>query len=60
MPSVSSSAPSASSCTASASADSPVTPPFGSEVRQILRELGFSDDEVRGFVADGATRERYA
>lgn len=40
--------------------NSPVTPAFGSEARQILGGLGFSEKEVEAFVADGVTRERYA
>jgi crotonobetainyl-CoA:carnitine CoA-transferase CaiB-like acyl-CoA transferase len=35
----------------------PVTPPFGSETREILGGLGFSAAEVETFVADGLTRE---
>jgi crotonobetainyl-CoA:carnitine CoA-transferase CaiB-like acyl-CoA transferase len=35
----------------------PLTAPYGSETRVILRGLGFSDDEVADFVAAGVTRE---
>ena len=35
----------------------PATPPFGSEVRQLLGELGFSADDVARFIVDGATCE---
>jgi len=38
----------------------PATPPFGSEARAILGELGFTAAEVDGFVADGVTREKPA
>jgi formyl-CoA transferase len=38
----------------------PVTPPFGSEVRAILEELGFSAEEIQTFVENGATREQLA
>ncbi len=34
--------------------------PFGSETREILRELGFSEAEVDGFLAEGVTRNRFA
>ena len=37
---------------------SPVTPPFGSEARTILSDLGFTDAEVERFVTEGVTRER--
>ena len=37
---------------------SPVTPPFGSEARAILSDLGFTDAEVERFVAEGVTREQ--
>jgi crotonobetainyl-CoA:carnitine CoA-transferase CaiB-like acyl-CoA transferase len=37
----------------------PATPAFGSEVREILHELGFSDAEVAGLVAAGVTRETF-
>jgi len=36
----------------------PVTPPFGSETRQILGGLGFSAAEIEAFLAEGLTRER--
>jgi crotonobetainyl-CoA:carnitine CoA-transferase CaiB-like acyl-CoA transferase len=36
----------------------PATPPFGSEARSLLHDLGFSDAEVERFVAEGVTRER--
>jgi CoA:oxalate CoA-transferase len=36
------------------------TAAFGSETRTILRELGFSDDEAAGLVAEGVTTERLA
>jgi crotonobetainyl-CoA:carnitine CoA-transferase CaiB-like acyl-CoA transferase len=36
----------------------PVTPPFGSEVRAILHDLGFTDAEVETFIRNGATREQ--
>ena len=35
----------------------PVTPPFGSETREILGGLGFSAAEVETFLAEGLTRE---
>jgi crotonobetainyl-CoA:carnitine CoA-transferase CaiB-like acyl-CoA transferase len=35
----------------------PVTPPFGSETREILGRLGFSAAEAETFVAEGVTRE---
>jgi crotonobetainyl-CoA:carnitine CoA-transferase CaiB-like acyl-CoA transferase len=35
----------------------PVTPPFGSEMRQILGGLGFSATEIETFLAEGLTRE---
>jgi crotonobetainyl-CoA:carnitine CoA-transferase CaiB-like acyl-CoA transferase len=35
----------------------PVTPAFGSEVRDLLAGAGFSAAEVNGFIADGVTRE---
>ena len=35
----------------------PRTPPFGSEVRELLAGAGFSADEVEALVADGVTRE---
>ena len=35
----------------------PVTPPFGSETREILGGLGFSNSEVETLVAEGVTRE---
>lgn len=35
----------------------PVTPPFGSETRQILGGLGFSAAEIETFLAEGLTRE---
>jgi formyl-CoA transferase len=35
----------------------PATAPFGSETRAILGDLGFSDEEVAGLVADGVTRD---
>ena len=35
----------------------PATASFGSEVRRLLRELGFSADDVAGFIADGVTCE---
>src|SRR5438445_564545 len=38
----------------------PATPPFGSETRAILGELGFVDAEVEGFLAEGVTRDRPA
>jgi hypothetical protein len=38
----------------------PATPPFGSEARALLGELGFTDAEVDGFLAEGVTRERPA
>ena len=34
------------------------TAAFGSETRAILRDLGFSDDEAAGLVAEGVTTER--
>ena len=34
------------------------TAAFGSETRALLRELGFSDDEAAGLVAEGVTTER--
>ena len=38
---------------------SPATPPFGSEVGEILGGLGFSPDDVRSLLADGVTRAEY-
>ena len=38
---------------------SPATPPYGSEVREILGALGFSAEEVEGLVRDGVTRTSY-
>src|SRR4029453_2733265 len=35
----------------------PVTPPFGSETREILGSLGFSAAEVETLVAEEVTRE---
>jgi crotonobetainyl-CoA:carnitine CoA-transferase CaiB-like acyl-CoA transferase len=35
----------------------PATPPFGSETRAILGELGFAEAEVASLLAAGATRE---
>ena len=35
----------------------PVTPPFGSETRQILGGLGFSAAEIETFLAEELTRE---
>ena len=34
--------------------------PFGSETREILRSLKFSDAEVDGFLGDGVTHDRFA
>jgi crotonobetainyl-CoA:carnitine CoA-transferase CaiB-like acyl-CoA transferase len=36
------------------------TPAFGSEAREILRALGFSEADVDGFLAEGVTRKRFA
>jgi crotonobetainyl-CoA:carnitine CoA-transferase CaiB-like acyl-CoA transferase len=36
----------------------PATPPFGSEARRLIGELGFDAAEVDRFIADGVTRER--
>src|SRR5439155_639450 len=38
----------------------PATPPFGSETRAILGELGFVDAEVESLLAEGVTRDRPA
>jgi crotonobetainyl-CoA:carnitine CoA-transferase CaiB-like acyl-CoA transferase len=35
----------------------PVTPPFGSETRELLGSLGFSAADVETFLAEGLTRE---
>ncbi len=35
------------------------TPPFGSEVREILASLGFATGDVERFIEDGATRDHY-
>jgi crotonobetainyl-CoA:carnitine CoA-transferase CaiB-like acyl-CoA transferase len=35
----------------------PVTPPFGSETRELLGRLGFSAADVETFLAEGLTRE---
>jgi crotonobetainyl-CoA:carnitine CoA-transferase CaiB-like acyl-CoA transferase len=40
-------------------APAPATPPFGSEARDILRALGFSEMEIDRFLTDGVTRGRY-
>ena len=37
----------------------PPTPPFGSETRAILRELGFTAADVDRFIAGGVTRDRF-
>ncbi len=39
---------------------SPACAPFGSEARDILRDIGFGEDDVNAFVADGVTRESFA
>src|SRR5437667_64014 len=41
-------------------APAPATPPFGSETRAILGELGFVDAEVESLLAEGVTRDRPA
>ena len=38
---------------------SPATPPYGSEVREILGALGFSAEDVEELVRDGVTRTSY-
>jgi crotonobetainyl-CoA:carnitine CoA-transferase CaiB-like acyl-CoA transferase len=38
----------------------PATRPFGSETRAILRELGFSEAAVDGFLTQGVTRTHFA
>jgi hypothetical protein len=40
-------------------ASSPATPPYGSEVREILGALGFSGAEVEALVRDRVTRTTY-
>ena len=40
-------------------ASSPATPPYGSEVREILGALGFSGEEIDGLVRDAVTRTTY-
>jgi crotonobetainyl-CoA:carnitine CoA-transferase CaiB-like acyl-CoA transferase len=38
-------------------APAPVTPAFGSEVRDLLGAVGFSDADIDAFIAQGVTRE---